>query len=366
MQVIGITGSQGFLGWHLRVYLNTRKDMDVRIADRSTFLNSDKLREFVRGLDGIVHLAGMNRGDESEIESTNVSLTSALIAACEAEGTTPHIVFANSTHVVKETAYGRSKRRSAELLVNWAVRSGGMFSDFLLPGVFGEYGRPFYNSVVSTFCYQLAHKETPSVHEDREVELVHAQEVVACIYEVIEAGESGPVRIPGRAITLTDLLERLSNMAKGYEALLLPDVTDSFNLALFNTYRSYIFPDHYPVVLDIKVDSRGSLFESVKTISGGQCFLSITKPGVTRGNHYHTAKIERFLVIKGEAEIKVRRLFSDKVNEFRVSGDQPVYIDIPTFNTHNITNVGEGDMVALFWANEIFDPARPDTFVELV
>lgn len=363
---LGITGGEGFLGWHIRAHVHADKTVDAVPAGRQVFANPAMLSEFVRDKHAIVHLAGMNRGEETEIEHTNLALTKSLIDACERTETRPHIVFANSTHFDRDTAYGRSKRLSAELLNTWAARSGARFTNLVVPGVFGEGGRPFYNSVVSTFCHQLATGEAPRILEDQEIELVHAQEVAGAIIAAVRGGETGNDRLMGTTTTVTALLDRLRQQAGEYGANLLPSVTSRFDLALFNTYRSYLFPKHYPVALERRADARGSLFEVVRTIHGGQCFFSTTQPGITRGNHYHTAKIERFLVAQGEAVIRVRRLMSAEVTEFRVSGAAPAYVDMPTFHTHNITNVGSGELLTLFWAHEVFDPSRSDTFPEPV
>lgn len=363
---LGITGGLGFLGWHIRAHVHADGNIVADPAGRDAFEDPSSLAAFVRGKDAIVHLAGMNRGDEAEVERTNISLTQMLIDACEREHARPQILFANSTHFDRDTAYGRSKRRSVEILESWARRTGSRFTNLVLPGVFGEGGRPFYNSVVSTFCHQLANGETPQIVQDREMELVHAQTVVARILATIRNEEEGTVRVDGRSTTVTTLLERIQKLASEYRSHLLPSVTDRFDLELFNTYRSYLFPEHYPSALERRADARGSLFEAIRTIHGGQCFFSTTKPGITRGNHYHTAKIERFLVAQGEATIRVRRLFSKEVVEFRVSGDSPVYVDMPTFHTHNITNTGSGELLTLFWAHEIYDPNRSDTYAEPV
>lgn len=363
---LGITGGRGFLGWHIRVHLHADRSIEAVPAGRDVFSDPATLAAFVRDKDAIVHLAGMNRGDEAEIERTNVALTGMLIDACTREHVQPHILFANSTHSDRDTPYGRSKRRSAEMLAAWAEQAGARFTNLIIPGVFGEGGRPFYNSVVSTFCHQIANGETPQIIQDREMELVHAQALAERILSAIRGGEAGLLKVTGQKTSVTALLARLQRLAGEYRNQILPLVDDSFGLELFNTYRSYLFPKHYPVALERRADARGSLFEVVRTIHGGQCFFSTTKPGITRGNHYHMVKIERFLVAQGEATIRVRRLFSNDVVEFRVNGDSPGYVDMPTFHTHNITNVGTGELLTLFWAHEIYDPKRSDTYPEPV
>jgi len=363
---VGITGIDGLIGWHLRVFLHGKEDVEVIGADRSIFLSGEKLQSFVSSVDVIVHLAGMNRGDDHEIEETNVSLSRQLISACEETNCRPHILFSSSTHALGETPYGRSKRHCSELFQVWAVKSGAAFTNLILPHVFGESGKPFYNSVVSTFCYQLAHQKEPEIVHDGQLELLHAQDLSAQIWQFIQQPEGGDVILPGHRLQVSELLARLREMAGQYDAHIIPRLDDAIDLRLFNTYRSYLFPQFYPVALSSREDSRGSLVEVVKTLHGGQCFVSTTKPGITRGNHYHTGKMERFLVLKGRAVIRLRKMFAERTHKFEVCGDAPQYIDMPTGYAHNITNIGEEELVTLFWAHEIFDPDCPDTFMETV
>lgn len=363
---IGITGINGLIGWHLRAYLHRRHDIEVRGADRATFADPTALAEFVTGLDAVVHLAAMNRGEDAELEVVNVHLVETLIAACESAGSAPHIVFSSSTHCESDTAYGRSKKIGAGRFRRWAEKRHTTFTNMILPHVFGEFGKPFYNSVVSTFCYQLANGEAPSIISDSQLELVHAQAVAERVLFAVEAHEDGDARVPGERIAVSELLETLRSMSVQYGSQVIPDLRNSLDLRLFNVCRSYLFPSHYPVDVLVRADERGELFETVRTLSGGQMFLSTTKPGVTRGNHYHARKLERFLVVKGEAVIRLRKLFSNQVVEFRVSGRKPQYIDMPTLYTHDITNVGQGELITAFWAHEIFDPKDTDTFPESV
>jgi UDP-2-acetamido-2,6-beta-L-arabino-hexul-4-ose reductase len=233
--------------------------------------------------------------------------------------------------------------------------------------LFGEGGRPFYNSGFATFCHQLARGEEPRILHDGELELVHAQRVAARLLELAEAeGPSGTVRVTGVPMRVSEALRRLKIIQSTYQAGLVPDLSDQLTLEFFNTYRSFLFPDHYPVQLQLRTDERGSLFEAVKSLQGGQTFISTTHPGITRGRHYHWHKVERFLVVQGRAEIRIRRLHDTKVWVFPVRGEEPCFIDIPTFHTHEITNLGDQDLLTLFWSHELFDPANPDTYLEPV
>lgn len=368
---VGITGVTGLIGWHLLCHLMSRTDTLPIRADRTTFANQDTLDLFVKQCDVIVHLAALNRGTDSDVESINLKLADELVRSLERTKCTPHVLYSSSIHAKGETLYGRTKKQCGEMLQAWSTRSGARFTSLLLPHVFGELGRPFHNSVVSTFCHQIANSETPRITSDSQLELRHAQSVAELISDAIltktaTGKELHEIAPGGKKISVSQLLSEVQHISATYQEGIIPDLRDPFTLDLFNTYRSYLFPARSLVTLHLNSDSRGHLFEAVKTEMGGQCFVSTTKPGITRGNHFHLRKLERFLVTSGEAIIRVRRLDHTDVTEFRVSGERPQFIDIPTLHTHNITNVGDADLTTLFWAHEIFDPDRPDTFRETV
>jgi len=365
MMKIGITGSQGLLGWHLSCFFKTIKDVEIKRAHKSEFESEKKLKEFVQDCDTIIHCAGMNRGDDSIVSDTNITLTKRLVNALS-ESLVKQVVFTNSTHIERNTSYAQSKLECASLLRNWALQSGNTFTDIVLPGVFGEQGKPFYNSVVSTFCYHIANNEIGKIDHDSEIEVLHAHQVSQIIWKAITEKTNSQIRPLGRKITVSALLNKIIELAKSYRSNIVPDLRDDFDLYLFNTYRSYLFPKYYPVTLEVKTDPRGSLFEAEKNKTGGQAFISTTKPGVTRGNHFHLRKIERFCVIQGDARIEIRKLFSKEVHVFDVSGSKPQFIDIPTLHTHNITNTGKDTLLTLFWTSDIFNPNNPDTYSELV
>ena len=363
--IVGITGADGMLGIHTRAYLQGLPDYQVRSANRQTF-EQDGLAAFIAGCDVIIHLAGMNRGGDQLVAQTNINLTRQLIDALQQSGSTAQVLFSSSTHIERDTAYGASKRDAARLLQEWAHQRGGTFSNVVLPGVFGEGGKPHYNSVVSTFCFQLATGEVPITHSDAPLEQLHAQTVARHFETIIRERQVGNIRITGRELSVYSLLETLQQMHTLYDQHIIPDLRDELHRDLFNTYRSYLYPQRYPVTLTLHTDARGNLFEAMKSPNGGQSFLSTTHPGITRGNHYHTRKVERFLVTGGEAEIKLRHFSGTEVKTFRVSGDRPSYIDIPTLHTHNITNVGTGTLTTLFWTHELFDPSNTDTVADAV
>lgn len=365
-RVVGVTGAAGLLARHLLTWLKARGDVTTRVADRRTFADAAALDRFVAGCDAIVHLAGANRGDAETIHATNVGLAAQLAAACRRAGARPHIVFANSIQAGGPTAYGQSKAEAARILADWAAEAGAAVTDLVLPHVFGEGGRPFYNSVVSTFCHQLAAETRPTLVSDGSVELLHALDVAGLVAGLIGSDAPAPVRLrpTGTTMGVSDLLQRLATMAADYGAGVIPDLRDPLTLRLFNTYRSYLFPQAFPRPLAVHGDHRGWLFEAVRERSGGQAFVSATRSGEVRGNHYHLFKFERFLVIRGVADIAIRRVGDDTATVFRVTGDRPVIVDMPTMHAHKITNCGSEELLTLFWTNEFFDPANPDTYSE--
>ena len=364
MMRIGITGIDGFIGWHLHCHFSVQPRVTVFGAYIDTFKSDEAMNVFTDSCDVIIHLAGLNRGDEKELYQTNVNLVKKLISSCEANDVVPHIIFASSTHIYRDTAYGKSKRDGSILFKKWAEKTGALFTNLILPNVFGESGMPFYNSVVSTFCYQIANREIPEIIHDSEMEQIHAQVVAREILKIIKEQKSGDITLSGNRMTVSGLLKKIKSFSDMYRKHIIPDLRNIFDLYLFNTYRSYLFPAYYPVELDLHEDERGALFESVKNQNGGQTFISTTKPGIVRGNHFHLSKIERFLVIKGQAQINIRKIFSNEVFSYSVSGSSPRYVDMPTMHTHNIVNTGNEDLLTLFWSNEIFDPKNSDTYNE--
>lgn len=359
---VAITGASGLIGWHLSCTLRALGHNAVGIR-RDAFASVNALTGALSGIDAVVHAAGANRGPDGQVFDTNVCLARCVGEALGRIDTAPVVVFTNSTHVERDTAYGRSKRKAAAILADAAP---GRLVDLVLPGVFGEHGRPFHNSVVSTFAHQLASGGELTVNDDGSLELLHAQDVTDVIVDHIVDGRSGTHRVPGTRTTVHALARRMTDMSKRYDAGVMPALEQSFDRALFNTLRSYRFPHRYPMELTPQRDERGSLVEVMKADTGGQVFLSWTEPGVTRGNHFHRRKVERFVVVEGTARISLRRLGCSDVHHVDVTGSVPVAVDIPTLYTHNITNTGHGPLTTVFWADEIFDEANPDTFTEVV
>ena len=369
---VGITGQPGFVGSHLYNLLGTKSQFTRIPCEDSFFADEEKLRAFVRQCDVIVHLAAMNRHpDPQVIYETNIGLVKQLIAAMEAENVTPHVLFSSSTQEERDNLYGASKREGRALLDAWAKRNHAKFTGCVLPNVFGPFGRPNYNSVVATFCHKLTHGETPEIQVDGEIKLVYVGDVCQEFLNIIEHGEAAnPRPIPyGAEKKVSELLSIFSRFKEQYlEQGIIPELHDRFEIQLFNTFCGYI--DHlkfYPFSLKKNTDPRGTFVELVKLDHiGGQVSFSTTLPGITRGNHYHTRKIERFAVIKGKAKIELRRIGTADKMVFELDGETPSFVDMPVWHTHNITNIGTGELYTVFWINEFYNQNDPDTFFEEV
>jgi UDP-2-acetamido-2,6-beta-L-arabino-hexul-4-ose reductase len=368
---VGITGQAGFIGTHLCNHLRLQEDIVLVNFDKTFFQDEPQLRAFVKQCDVIVHLAAMNRHNDPEtLYQTNIDLVKKLIGALEKEQVKPHIIFSSSTHEERDSHFGRSKKSGRLLFLDWARQHHAPFTGLVIPNVFGPFGNPYYNSVIATFSHQLTHDETPKVDTDRTLQLIYIGELVDEIWKIIrdKREESEYLLSHTAEAKVSEILALLETYRDQYFTNnILPDISNRFELNLFNTFRSYIdYASHYPVLLKSNKDDRGVFVETVKALTGGQFSYSTTRPGVTRGNHFHTRKIERFAVIDGKAVIELRRIGTNEILLFELDGEAPAFVDMPVWYTHNITNVGSGDLLTLFWINEFFDPNDPDTFYEKV
>ncbi|MFI7551061.1 NAD-dependent epimerase/dehydratase family protein [Micromonospora sediminimaris] len=363
MLSLAITGGGGFLGWHTRVLARALGWPEPVLLTRADLADPVVLAAKVAGVDRVLHLAGVNRGDPVEVAAGNVELAAALargLNQCPAPPRT--VVFANSVQAGNGTPYGDAKAVAAETLAG----TGLDFVDVRLANLYGEHGRPFYNSVTATFCRMLAEGSCPEVNEDRELHLVNVTDAAAHLLGV-PTGGSWDAEMPPLRTGVRELADRLTGYAALYGRGEIPSLPDRHAVRLFNAYRSHCFPAHYPLPLPRRADSRGELTEVVKSHGGqGQTFCSTSHPKVTRGEHFHLAKVERFVVVRGSAEISLRRVGHGDVVRFAVDGRNPVVVDMPTMWIHKITNTGPGELLTLFWANELFDPERPDTYPEPV
>jgi UDP-2-acetamido-2,6-beta-L-arabino-hexul-4-ose reductase len=447
MKTILITGAAGFVGRNLIEGLRRKEGLTLLPFDVDS--PAETLDAALRTADVIVHLAGVNRPQNvGEFETGNAGFTDELCGKLEEWGRNPKIIFSSSIQASLDNPYGESKRLAEDRLASYAKRQGADVVIFRFTNIFGKWCRPNYNSVVATFCHNVAHDLPLTISDpSRELELVHIDDVVRAIVARVEdpitdrcyigatetaEGQCSPALCadlrmadhrlvlhqengtperqcspalcadlrmadhrsvlhqendrsqigatsegrqsaswyagvsPVYRITLGALADTIRGFRESRKTLVLPEVGDRFVHALYSTYLSYLEPDEFGYVLETRNDNRGALAEFIRTREAGQIFVSRTKPGVTRGHHFHHTKTEKFLVLEGEAIIRFRQVQSCAVIEKRVSGGVWEVMDIPPGYTHSIENVGEGELVTLFWASEPFDPARPDTYGEKV
>lgn len=362
-----VTGAKGFIGKNLVVAL---RRAGVEVAEIGADSAAATWRNGVAEASVVFHLAGVNRPQHEEaFVGGNVGSLETLFAALNqnvaSELPRPLIVLSSSTQATNDTPYGRSKGAAEQALEDYAARTGSPAVIYRLPGVFGKWCRPDYNSVVATFCHNVA-RDLPIAISDpaRAIEVVHVDDVVARFLAHLEGRPAGLTRAavsPTFTVTLGELADRIRGLRAMRDTLEVADATDPFTRRLLGTYTSYIPPASLAYDLEQRHDPRGTLAELLKSPHFGQMFVSRTRPGITRGNHYHDLKVEKFCVLEGDAVIRFRPVLGDDVTEHRVSGTDFKVVDIPPGVTHSIENVGASEMIVLFWASEIFDRERPDT-----
>ncbi len=369
---IGITGQNGFVGTHLFNTLGLFPDEFERVEfNKEWFSNKALLDSFVKKCDVIVHLAALNRHNDPEvIFSTNINLVKQLTSSFERTGSKPHVLISSSTQEEKDNLYGKSKKEGRKIFAHWAKKNNAVFTGLIIPNVFGPFGHPFYNSVVATFAHQVSRNETPKIDIDGNLKLIYVGELVNSILESIRSKVNEPSHHVAHTseVKVSEILQLLQKFKAQYQELgEIPSLGSRFELNLFNTFRCYMdIENYFPRHFTQHKDPRGAFVEVIRLGIGGQVSYSTTVPGVTRGNHFHTRKIERFAVIKGKALIQLRKIGTDQVLDFYIDENQPSYVDMPVWYTHNIKNIGEEELLTIFWINEHFDSKDPDTFFENV
>ncbi len=364
-----VTGSNGFIGKNLMVRLGELEGYDIITFNRSHSL--DCLKSFVDRSDSIVHLAGVNRpNDVKEFAEGNVDLITHLCEMIALTGRKIPLIVSSSAQASSANPYGESKRMAEEVCEKFSSTSGNPISIFRLPGVFGKWCKPNYNSVVANFCHNIAN-HLPTQVNDRaaSVRLVYVDDVVSSFIRILDNmppgftyGEVEPMY----EITLGDLASQIESFKNCRSSLVSEQVGTGFLRALYATYVSYLPPSEFAYDLPKHVDERGIFVEMLKTKDSGQFSFFTAHPGVTRGGHYHHTKTEKFLVIKGEARFGFRNILSNERCELITSGDTPRVVETVPGWTHDITNIGKEEMVVMLWANEIFDRQKPDTIASKV
>lgn len=361
-----VTGAKGFIAKNLIAELknlNTIEIFEYDLDSRPEYLN-----DYCKDADFVFHLAGVNRPlEQSEFMEGNAGLTSLLIEALKTNNNTCPVMMSSSTQANLDNPYGISKKAGEEILFQYGKNTGAKVLIYRFPNVFGKWCRPNYNSAVATFCHNIS-REIPIKINDRStlLTLVYIDDVVRELLNAIDgketkAGDFCTVPIV-YTLALGQIADLICSFKKSREDLFIPDMADPFTKKLYSTYLSYLPIDNFSYALKMNTDQRGSFTEFVKTIDRGQVSVNISKSGIIKGNHWHNTKNEKFLVVSGNGVIRFRSVGSDEVKEYFVSGERLEAVDIPPGYTHNIENLGSGDMVTIMWANEPFDPEKPDTY----
>ncbi len=364
-----ITGAGGFIGKNLVAELKNRGFEDLMPFDIDT--DPALLEQYAARAAFVFHLAGINRPqDPAEFYAGNRGFTEHLLELLKRADNRCSIAATSSIQAELDNDYGISKRQAEELIYAHGEELGARMYVFRLPGVFGKWCRPNYNSVVATFCHNAANGLPLQVRDPQyQLPLVYIDDVVECLINAMDGAVMADRSMravcrvfPCYETTLGYLAETVSGFAESRKTRAVPNITSPLASKLYSTYLSYLPTDSFSYPLQMNVDNRGSFTEFLRSELTGQVSVNISRPGIVKGNHWHHSKNEKFLVVKGEGVIRFRRIDSAEVIEYRVNGDELTVVDIPTGYTHNIENVGEGDMVTVMWANEPFDPDKPDTY----
>jgi UDP-2-acetamido-2,6-beta-L-arabino-hexul-4-ose reductase len=362
-----VTGAHGFIGRNLIAELKNRGYKDVFEYDIG--IDPKLLDEYCSKSNFVYHIAGINRPkDQSEYMEGNFGFTSTLLDTLKKHNNTCPVLISSSIQAEIDNPYGKSKKAAEKLLFDYGEETGARVFVYRLPNVFGKWCRPYYNSVVTTWCHDIARGLPIQINNPGiELNLVYIDDVVDQFINAlkvsVQKGADGFAFVPRSfKIKLGQLADMLYSFKESRKSLVVPNFESDFERFLYATYISYLPHDDFGYSLEMKHDNRGWLAEFIKSKQFGQIFVSRTKPGITRGNHWHHTKIEKFLVIDGEAAIKFRKFNTDEVIEYNVSGEKLQVLDIPAGYTHSITNAGQTDVLTLFWTDEIFNTDKPDTY----
>lgn len=363
-----VTGAQGFIGKNLIKTLESTKKHDIYAYDIHS--TEEELKAYTKDAEFVFHLAGVNRPDDvNEFMKGNFGFTSTLLHMLKNANNHAPIMLSSSIQAELDNPYGLSKKAGEELLITYGNENRTQVIIYRFPNVFGKWCRPNYNSVVATFCHNIAHDLPITIsNSDHELTLVYIDDVVSELIQLLDDHAKEIYRYVSisHQIRLGKLAEMIYQFKASRHERSIPSTEDPFTKKLYATYLTYLPNDQFSYPLKMNVDHRGSFTEFIKTIERGQVSVNISKPGITKGNHWHHTKNEKFLVVSGTGVIRFRHVLSDEVVEYFVSGDRLEVVDIPPGYTHNIENLGQTDLVTIMWANEMFDPNRPDTTFEEV
>lgn len=367
-----VTGANGFVGKNLVANLRAQGYTNLLLYDVDT--PEEALGQYAQQARFVFHLAGVNRPQNpAEFYTGNADLTTRLLGLLEEHQNTAPVLVTSSAQAGNGTDYAKSKEAAEAAVFAHGEKAGCEVYVYRMPGLFGKWSRPNYNSVVATFCHNIANGLPIEVRDEAySLPLCYIDDIVASFTAALQGeipapplGDFVPL-YPVYTVALGELAATIKSFKESRATLTVPDMADGLTAKLYATYLSYLRVDDFAYPLDKKADERGSFTEFLRTPERGQVSVNVAKPGIVKGNHWHNTKNEKFLVVSGSALIRLRRLGTDEVLQYAVSGDEMRVVDIPTGYTHNIENVGQEDLVTVMWASEPFDPAHPDTFFETV
>lgn len=361
-----VTGANGFVAKNLIAELKNQKYTDIFEYSRDT--EESLLDSYCEECDFVFHLAGVNRPqNQEEFMEGNFGFTSILLNSLKKYKNKAPVMISSSTQAVLDNPYGKSKKAGEDLLFSYGKETGAKVLIYRFPNVFGKWCKPNYNSAVATFCHNIAHDLPIQVNDPSVVmNLVYIDDVVEELIKALDDKENRNgdfCEIPVvHTIVLGEIVDLIKSFKESRKTLNVPNMSNSFEKKLYSTYLSYLPKEQFSYPLKMNVDNRGSFTEIIRTIDRGQFSVNIAKPGITKGNHWHHTKNEKFLVVSGKGLIRFRKIDTEEIIDYYVSGDKMEVVDIPTGYTHNIINVGDTDLVTFMWANEAFNPDKPDTY----
>jgi UDP-2-acetamido-2,6-beta-L-arabino-hexul-4-ose reductase len=361
-----VTGAKGFVGKNLIAELKNRKYNEICEFDMDT--EESLLEEYAKDCEFVFHLAGVNRPkDEKEFMEGNFGFTSTLLELLKKHNNKAPVLITSSIQAERDNPYGKSKKAGEDLLFNYSIETGSKVLVYRLHNLFGKWSKPNYNTVVATYCYNISRDLEIQVNSpDADLSLCYIDDVLNEFVRALdgkEARENGYCSVPVlHNIKLGELAQKIRSFKASRSNLSIPNMDDELTKKLYSTYLSFLPEDKFSYELKMNKDNRGSFTEFIRTAERGQVSVNVSKPGITKGNHWHHTKNEKFMVVSGEGVIRFRKIGTEEIIEYSVNGEKLEVVDIPTGYTHSIVNTGEDDLVTIMWVNECFDPEKPDTF----
>lgn len=361
-----VTGAKGFIGKNIIAELKAMNNYEILEVDLET--SDDLLDHYTKEAQFIFHFAGINRPlDPKEFSIGNRDFTAKLTSLLKKNHNRCPVLMSSSAQADLDNDYGKSKKEAEEKLRNFGKDNGSKVLIYRLPNVFGKWSRPNYNSAIATFCHNISRDLPITIsNRDHSLTLAYIDDVIQEFIRSLKgqetrSGEDYIIPVTHQA-TLGEIVDLLNSFQLSRKDLSIPYFNNELAKKLYSTYLSFLPEDHFSYNLKMNIDARGSFTEFLRLNERGQVSVNISKPGITKGNHWHHTKVEKFLVVSGKAIIRFRHALGGEIKEYIVSSEKLEVVDIPAGYTHNIENIGSTDLVTIMWANEPFNPEKPDTY----